>query len=135
MLPMNNDTSIKTTCLGWLALLTSMSTLICCVLPILLVTLGFGAVVASLTYHFPVLITLGEQEVLLLGVSGVLLAVAALFNFGRKRACPTDPDLALRCRRINRWNKIIFWTAVCIWSIGFSTRFLLYPVAQWMGYL
>jgi len=132
---MNNNSNIKSSLLGWATLITTMSTLVCCALPILLVTLGFGAVVASLTFSFPVLITLGEQEGLMLGLSGVLLAFTGWFNFFRKKTCPADPVLAEKCQRANRWNRIIFWSAFIIWSIGFSARFLLYPVAIWLDYL
>jgi len=43
---------------GWLVLFTSSATLICCALPILLVTLGLGAVSASLFSTLPFLVVL-----------------------------------------------------------------------------
>ena len=48
--------------LGWLALVATTGTLICCALPILLITLGFGSVVAALTFRYPLLVTLSEYE-------------------------------------------------------------------------
>ena len=38
---------------GWLVLFASSTTLICCALPILLVTLGLGAVSAALFANIP----------------------------------------------------------------------------------
>ena len=37
--------------LRWVTLFVTSATLLCCALPILLVTLGFGVVVASLNYN------------------------------------------------------------------------------------
>lgn len=45
-----------------LALFASLGTLICCAVPLLLVTLGFGAAVASLTSTVPWLIPLSERK-------------------------------------------------------------------------
>ena len=44
--------------LKWLTLFIASGTLLCCALPILLVTLGFGALVASLNYNIPGLVFL-----------------------------------------------------------------------------
>lgn len=56
--------------LGWLTLLTSGTTLVCCALPIALVTLGFGATVAALTSALPVLVTLSGYKTWLVGSAG-----------------------------------------------------------------
>ena len=59
--------------LGWLTLLASSTTLVCCALPIALVTLGFGAAVAALTSALPVLVVLSEHKAWLFGGSAVLI--------------------------------------------------------------
>ena len=53
--------------LRWLTLFVTSGTLLCCALPILLVTLGFGAVVASLNYNIPGLLFLAEHQSWALG--------------------------------------------------------------------
>ena len=50
--------------LGWLTLFITSGTLLCCALPILLVSLGFGAVAASLNYNIPGLLFLAENKCL-----------------------------------------------------------------------
>lgn len=119
--------------LGWLALFASTGTLVCCALPILLVTLGFGSVVAALTFRYPLLVTLSDYEGWMFGLSAGLLALAAWFTLGRQAHCPADPVLAARCehaRTVNRW---VLTVATVIWSIGFSARFLLLPLRNWLG--
>ena len=130
---MNEDVPDEHSGLGWLALFATTGTLVCCALPILLVTLGFGAVVASLTHSFPVLVTLSEYDGLMFGISGGLLALTAWVIRGRKQHCPTDPVLAARCERARSLNRYIFLVAMIIWSIGFAAAFLLLPVRNWLG--
>ena len=103
--------------LGWLALFTSLGTLLCCALPILLVVMGFGAVVATVTYQFPWLVTLAEQEVWMFGISGVILAACAWVIWTQRNTCPTDPELALRCQQAKRWNHYLFGAR---WQFGAS---------------
>jgi len=118
---------------GWLALFTSTGTLICCALPILLVTLGFGAVVASLTSRFPVLVTLSEYDGWMFGISAVFLCLTAWVIWGREQRCPADPVLAARCVRSMRWNRRIFWCAAVVWTVGFTAAFLLLPIRNMLG--
>ena len=47
---------------SWMLLLTTSATLICCAIPILLVTLGMGAVVASMASAAPWLIELSAKS-------------------------------------------------------------------------
>lgn len=48
--------------LKWLTLFLSSGTLFCCALPILLVSLGFGATAASLIYNVPGLVLLADHK-------------------------------------------------------------------------
>ena len=62
----------------FLSLFTSLSTLLCCALPALLVLLGFGAVFAGLTASIPQIIWLAERKGLLFSIGGILLVLAHL---------------------------------------------------------
>lgn len=77
-----------------LTLFTSSGTLICCALPITLVTLGFGPVVAGLTGAFPGLVVLSQHKVWVFAVSAVLLVFGGWLTYRRGRSCPTAPALA-----------------------------------------
>ena len=63
--------------LRWITLFVASGTLLCCALPILLVILGFGAVVASLNYNIPGLIFLAEYKIWTLSVAALILLVLA----------------------------------------------------------
>ena len=128
----DNDT-MQVSRWGWLALFASLGTLLCCALPILLVVMGFGAVVATVMYQFPWLVTLAEQESWMFGISVVILAVCAWVIWAQRESCPTDPALALRCKLVKRWNHRLFWGALTIWGIGFTSAFLLLPLRNWIS--
>jgi len=108
--------------------------LLCCALPILLVLMGFGAVVATITHQFPWLVTLAEHGTWMFGISGGLLAVCAWVIWGQRTTCPTDPALAASCQQAKRWNQYLFGGALAIWGIGFTFAFLLLPLRIWLSW-
>ncbi|MHB1142327.1 MAG: hypothetical protein ACYC1T_11310 [Sulfuricaulis sp.] len=116
----------------WLTLFASTGTLICCALPILLVTLGLGAAVASLTSSFPILITLSQHKAWIFAGSGALLVLAGWLMYRPGRACPADPAVAELCARLQIWNRRIYWSAVAIWGVGFAAAYLALPIRIWL---
>jgi hypothetical protein len=114
--------------LRWLTLFVTSGTLLCCALPILLVTLGFGAVVASLNYKIPGLVILAEHQSWTLMLSAILLIFLAWIIWRPNQTCPSDPDLARQCQQAQKWNKRIFGLSVAIWVIGFFFSVLLLPI-------
>lgn len=119
---------------SWLTLFTTTGTLVCCALPILLVTLGMGAAFATLTSSFPFLVTLVEHKAWIFAGSGALLTLSGWLMYRPGRACPADPRLAALCERSQVWNRRVFWSSVVIWGIGFVAAFLLLPIRIWLGY-
>lgn len=105
--------------LSFLALFTSFSTLICCALPALLVTLGLGAALASGISAFPQLVWISEHKGWVFGVAGTLLVFNGVILYLQRNApCPIDPDLRDACTRGRRFSRIIFIIAVVIYGIG-----------------
>ena len=81
-----------------LSLFASTSTLLCCALPALLITLGAGAVMAGLTAAIPGIMWLSANKGTLFIVSGVLLGASAFMQWqGRNAPCPADPEQAAAC--------------------------------------
>jgi len=117
--------------LAWLALFTTAGTLVCCALPIALVTLGLGSAVAALTSSLPFLITLSQHKAWVFAISGLLLA-AGWWATHRNRQCPTDPALREACEMAARWNRRILALALAVWSIGFLAAYLALPLARWL---
>ncbi len=120
--------------LKWLTLFVTSGTLLCCALPILLVSLGFGAAVATLNYNVPALVFLAEHKVWTLTLSALLLLSLAWVIWRPNQSCPTDPALASLCETSKRWNKRVFWLSVAIWCIGFFASVLLLPLRRLLGF-
>lgn len=114
-------------------LFTSGGTLVCCALPITLVTLGFGSAVAGLTGAWPWLITLSQYKGWVFAVSAGLLAFGGWMILRRGRTCPADPKLGRLCTTLDAWNRRLYWTSVSIWGIGFFAAYLLLPVSRFVG--
>ncbi|GER08423.1 hypothetical protein GCM10007972_26660 [Iodidimonas muriae] len=118
---------------GWLILLSSTTTLVCCVIPIVLVSLGLGATVASLYSTVPFLSSLGLHKEWTFALTALVLLAAAWALFRPGRACPADPDLAKACQSADKWNRRLFFGSVALWGISFFTAYLLLPIALWLG--
>jgi hypothetical protein len=116
----------------WLALFASTGTLVCCALPIMLVTLGFGATVAAMTSEFPVLVTLSEYKLWVFAFSGLMLLLSGWLMYRPGRSCPSDPRQAEVCARLQRWNRRVLWISAAIWGVGFSAAFLALPVRRFL---
>ena len=118
---------------GFVVLFFTTGTVLCCALPIILVSLGMGAVVASLVSNVPALVTLSLYKAWLFAGSGILLAASAWLLFRPGRSCPVDPVLAEQCARADRWNSRILWVGLGIWVIGFTAAYLLLPLTDLLG--
>lgn len=121
------------TALAVLTLLTSGGTLLCCALPILLVSLGLGAAVAGLTSGLPWLVALSEHKAWIFAGSLLLLIVAGWLIRRSAARCPAEPHLAQLCGRVNRINRRLLGGAVVIWITGFFAAFLLLPMQSWIS--
>jgi hypothetical protein len=117
---------------SWLVLFASSTTLVCCALPILLVSIGLGAVSASLFASLPFLVTMAQYKAWMFAGSGGVLVLAAWLLFRPGRACPADPDLAEQCEKAHRWNKRFYWVSVGIWVAGFGAAYLALPIYLWL---
>ncbi len=114
----------------FLTLFTSTGTLVCCALPIVLVTLGLGAAMAGLTSTFPWMVTLSQHKIWVFAGSGLLLAFSAWMVFRPGRACPADPKLAKLCGSMDKWNRRVLFISVAIWGIGFFAAYLSLPLLK-----
>ncbi len=108
----------------YLALLTSGSTLICCALPALLISLGAGAVLASLVSAFPALVWVSLHKGLVFVTAGVMLALGGWMQ-ARPAACPADARLAQACARYKRISRWVYWSSVALYAVGAFFAFVL----------
>ena len=108
------------------ALLASSATLVCCVLPAVLVSLGAGAVLVGLVSTVPQLVWLSEHKLLVFGVAGALLAASGILLWNARRLpCPTDPDAARSCNRLRTISHWVYSAAALSYLIGTAFAFVL----------
>jgi mercuric ion transport protein len=103
---------------------------VCCALPITLVTLGLGSVVASLVATAPWLVALSHHKAWVFLFAGLLL-------FANHRALydPTSPTCTPGgvCdprRPAGRWLRRVFWGSVSIYAVALFAAYLLVPATR-----
>jgi hypothetical protein len=108
------------------ALLASSATLVCCVLPAVLVAGGAGAVLAGLVTAVPQLIWLSEHKPLVFGIAAALLGVSGISLWvGRRAPCPAEPALAQSCRRLRNWSQVVYALALICFLLGVAFAFVV----------
>lgn len=117
----------------WLSLgslAAGATTLVCCALPALLVSVGAGAAVVGLVGAVPQLVWLSERKPAVFGVATALVAASAVVLWrGRNRPCPADPALAESCRRVRRWSVRASIGAFATLAVGAFVAFVLPAIA------
>ncbi len=102
-----------------LSLFASSSTLVCCALPALLVTLGAGAALSSLVSVFPQVVWLSEHKEALFVAAGLALAASGALQWHNRNApCPVDPALRRACLRTRRSSLRMYGFSVLIFVVG-----------------
>jgi hypothetical protein len=102
-----------------LSLFTSTSTLICCALPALLVTIGAGAALSGLVSAVPQLVWISEHKAPVFGFAAAMLLLAGWLQWNARHApCPADPKLAEVCRRTRRNSLRVYWLSMSIFVVG-----------------
>ena len=130
------ETSRGSAWLSYFSLFTSLSTLLCCALPSLLVLAGLGASVGSLLSVAPWLVTLSRHRQWTFSIAGILIAASFVNMYyiaprlGAGRACGIDG--ANPCLQASRVSKILLWVATVVYVGGFFVAYILGPILTWM---
>ena len=107
-------------------LLATTGTLLCCVLPAVLVSLGAGATLVGLVSTFPQLIWLSEHKGLVFGLAGGLLVASGVMIWrARRLPCPVDPVAARSCTRLRRLSAGVYVLALICFLAGTLFAFAL----------
>jgi hypothetical protein len=118
-------TNLRNTAIQTLTLFGSLGTVVCCALPALLVSVGAGAVMASLVTTIPQLVWISEHKIPLFIFAGVMLLISGMTaHLNRRLPCPTDPAQARSCRRVRRWSAGVFGCSAALYAIGFYFAFI-----------
>ena len=112
-----------------IALFGSFSTLFCCALPALFVSLGAGAVLIGVVSAVPQLAWLSEHKVGLFIFSGVMLTLSGVMRYITRNApCPADPAKAKSCKRMRRISFWVFFFSLGLYLIGFFFAFVAHRI-------
>lgn len=113
---------------AYAGLFTSLSTLVCCALPALLVLVGFGlSSVLSGFAAIPGWEALGAYTMWLFPITGVLLAGGFYLAFFRSRAAELceipEGGRESACSTATRWNRRILWLSLALYAVALITDF------------
>jgi mercuric ion transport protein len=122
--------------LNYFSLFSSLSTLICCALPSVLVLLGMGTTVASLLSAAPWLVNLSRHKIWTFSIAGVLIAMSFVMTYLIAPRLPQgetcDADDPTTCEEVSKVSRGILWGSAVIWSCGFFVAYLLGPIFERM---
>lgn len=116
----------RDTVMPMLGLLTSMGTLVCCVLPLVFVSLGMGAALVGLVSAAPWLVWLSAHKLWVFALSGLMIGVSWLAVWRQRYVpCPADRQLALACQRLRTVSWWLVAFATTVWATGFTVAIVL----------
>ena len=127
--------SKRSALLSYFSLFTSVSTLLCCALPSVLVLFGLGASVASMLSFLPWLVTLSHYKRVTFFISGVLITLSFVNMYyiaPRLRAQQCSPDNPTACEDASRASKVLLWISAVIYALGFFVAYVLGPFLAWL---
>ena len=105
-------------------LLASSTTLVCCVLPAVLVSVGAGSVLVGLVSAFPQLVWLSQHKAAVFGSAAVLLAASGVMLWrARRMPCPADPAAARSCTRLRRLSAWLYGVSAIAFCVGATFAF------------
>lgn len=111
---------------AWASLGAAVATLLCCVLPSVLVLLGLGTTVAALTSAMPWLVTLSRHKGWVFLGAGVLIVASRLYQTlitsrvtAEGTSCPTA---------LGRWTRRIWGLSAVLYATGVFTVYVLGPL-------
>ncbi len=102
-----------------ISLFASSSTLICCALPALLVSLGAGATLASLVAVFPKIVWISEHKEAIFIVSTALMCIGGVLQWRNRNApCPIDPKQRDACLKTRKISQRLYWISLGLLIMG-----------------
>ena len=126
VLTKNKDLIKSNKLVNYLSLFTSSGTIICCALPVLLVSMGAGAVLSSFIAVFPQLVILSIYKIPIFIGAFIMLIIAGMLQYqSRGLPCPTDKKQANACMQTRKVSMIIYFTSVGIFIIGLLFAFII----------
>lgn len=132
---------MKDKALAILSLCASTSTLLCCALPTLLVTLGLGAVVAGAISSLPWLVTLSQYKQWIFLAAGLLIAGDWVLMWRWEQAVTSceipagGSSVIPACQVASRFSRVVLWISTALFVVGFIVAFVAFPLGSALGWL
>jgi hypothetical protein len=102
-----------------LTLFASSSTLVCCAIPALLVSLGAGAALASVVAAFPQIVWISENKEIIFFISTIMMLIGGVVQWRNRYApCPVDPKLRQACLRTRKVSLGIYLISLALLMVG-----------------
>ena len=110
----------------FLTLFGSLSTLLCCALPVTLVSIGMGASFASLTSTFPGVLWLASHKNILFLVTAILIGLSFfLMKRAEQYACPIEVEQREVCQVSKGASRYILYFSLLLYVIGLLFSFVI----------
>ena len=117
---------VQSPMVNFFALLSSSSTLLCCALPAILVSMGAGAVFANIISVFPALTVISRFKVEVTIMTFIILvAVGVLHSKTAKMPCPTDPSLGRACLKSRKRSRIVYYLSCIVFATASIFTFIV----------
>jgi mercuric ion transport protein len=118
---------MKDKLISLLAFLGSGGTLLCCVLPAVVVTFAGGG---ALSIFFSWLIPISQYKDWIFVVSGILLVVAAILILKPQSRFTCALLGGSGCEITGKFSRVVLWLSLGIYIVGLSFSYLLVPVLR-----
>ena len=106
-----------------LSVASTSGTLICCVIPAILVTLGLGSVLVSILGSFPFLITISQNKNIVFAVAGSILTLNGFILWKQKKDLATNCDGICSIKR--KFSAPLFIISVALFVVASCITFLI----------
>lgn len=115
----------------WAGLVASVGTLLCCVLPSLLVLAGLGTTVAAITSSVPGLVWLSRHKGWVFLVAGLIIGGSRLYS---AFVAPRVAIEGASCPPVlGRWTRRVWWISVGLYAAGVVAVYAVGPMLLRIG--
>ncbi len=111
--------------LNFFSLFSSFSTLICCALPALLVSLGLGGALAGLVSRFPAFIWISQYKGYLFIFSGLMISISYYLQWKNRRVVCEISDLKKTCESTRKGSFVLLNLSGIVYLLGFSFAYIV----------
>ena len=117
---------VQSPMVNFFALLSSSSTLLCCAIPAILVSMGAGAVFANIISVFHALTVISRFKVEITIMTFIILvAVGVLHSKTAKMPCPADPSLGRACLKSRKRSRIVYYLSCSVFGTASIFTFIV----------